>query len=82
MIALVQHIKRHGLWSISLAYGAISMALLAVAWTLIVGIAGFNPLYVQLLAVFSILGLPLALGLAWAIREPMDPGGKGHVVRD
>lgn len=82
MIVLVRLIRRYGLWRVALAYSVAAVALVALAWGVAVELAGMDPLYIRLLAVFAILGLPLVMGLAWAIREPPDPGGKGHVVRE
>ena len=82
MIALVRQIRRHGLGSAALAYGVASFVLLGATWALAVEVVGMSPLYVRLLAVFALLGFPMVIGLVWAIREPADSTGKGHVVRE
>lgn len=82
MTALLQQIRTQGPWRVAIAYGVLALVVLATAWLLGVEVVGLSPLYVRLLAVFALLGLPMVALLAWAIREPPDRSGKGHVVRE
>lgn len=81
MVAMIQQLRRRGLWQVAVAYAVVCFTVLALTWGA-VEVFGLSFLYVRLTAVFAFMGLPMAMGLAWALREPNDPDGKGFVVRD
>lgn len=74
-------LRRYGLWPAIVSYGVVA-ALIVVLTMSAVSVLGVSTLYVRLVVVLTLLAFPLVLGLAWALREPPDPSGRGFVVRE
>lgn len=74
-------LHRYGLWPAILGYGLVAALIVAVTMSA-VSVLEISALYVKLVGVVTLLAFPLVLALAWALREPPDPSGRGFVVRD
>lgn len=74
-------LRRYGLWPAIVGYGLVATLILMLTMSA-VSVLEVSTLYVRLVGVMTLLAFPLVLGLAWALREPPDPSGRGFVVRD